>query len=62
MKGRLRAPLRKGFLGAGVSLADRGSFKVNRARAPMRRPGGPSQKSNCRQEASDSVSVSILKS
>lgn len=61
MKGRLKALL-KGFFGADAPLAERGSLRVNRARAPMTRPGGPSQKSNCRQEASDIVSVRILKS
>ena len=56
----MKGSFRRGFLGAG-GLAVRGSLKVNRARAPMTIPGGPSQKSSCRQEASVKVSVSILK-
>ena len=57
----MKGSFRRGFLGAG-GLAVRGSLRVNRARAPMTTPGGPSQKSSCRQEASVNVSVSILKS
>ena len=61
MKGSFKAPPRKGFFEAG-GLAVRGSLRVNRAKAPMTIPGGPSQKSSCRQEDSVIVSVSVLKS
>lgn len=57
----MKGSFRRGFLGAG-GLAERGSLSVNRARAPMIIPGGPSQNSSCRHEASVNVSVSILKS
>lgn len=61
MNGSLTRAAKEGFFSAGA-LAERGSLRVRRARAPITIPGGPSQNSSCLQEASDSVSVRILKS